>query len=150
MTPPGLTPSITSPGYLGGSHWGSATFGPGSGTLVVNVSHVPNYTRIIPRAEADRAGLSAARPGAEGVFGYLAQEGLPLAAQTGPFLSPLGIPCTQPPYGEIAGIEMKTGRLAWKRRLGTAQGSDVGGITFGMPIEMGTPNVDGPIITAGA
>ncbi len=149
LTPPGLKPSITWPGYLGGMNWGSASWDRETGKLVMNANHVPNYTRLVPRREANDAGVKAAQPGVEGNFAFLAQEGLPYAAQTGPFLSPLGIPCTQPPFGELMAVDVESGRLAWKKRLGTAEESGFGPFVLGLPLLMGTPTGGGAITTSG-
>jgi quinoprotein glucose dehydrogenase len=76
FTPPGLKPTISYPGYLGGINWGSVTIDRQTHRLVADVNQVPNYTRLLPRAEADRVELRAARPGVEGRFGFLPREGL--------------------------------------------------------------------------
>lgn len=149
FTPPGLHPTITYPGYLGGTNWGSVTIDQRTMRLVVNISHVANYTRIVPRSEADAAGVRPAAPGVEGNFAYLAQGGTPFAATTGPFLSPLGVPCNQPPYGEIASIDLSSGKLRWIRPLGTARDSGPFGLSSRLPVTMGVPNTGGPISTAG-
>ncbi|ARR57046.1 membrane-bound PQQ-dependent dehydrogenase, glucose/quinate/shikimate family [Rhizorhabdus wittichii DC-6] len=148
FTPPGLQPSVTYPGYLGGTNWGGLTVDPRTMRLVVNISHVANYTRLVPRAEADAAGVKAFAPGVEGTFGYLAQERTPFAAQTGPFLSPLGVPCNQPPYGEIVSIDLRSRALQWIRPFGTARDSGPFGIPSRLPLTIGTPNTGGPISTA--
>ncbi|MFC0304009.1 membrane-bound PQQ-dependent dehydrogenase, glucose/quinate/shikimate family [Rhizorhabdus histidinilytica] len=149
FTPPGLKPSVTYPGYLGGTNWGGLTVDPRTMRLVINVSHVANYTRIVPRAEADAAGVKAFAPGVEGTFGYLPQERTPFAAKTGPFLSPLGVPCNQPPYGEIVSIDLRSRDIGWIRPFGTAQDSGPLDIPTRLPLTIGTPNTGGPISTAG-
>ncbi len=53
-------------------------------------------------------------------FGGGRQLGTPYAAYTTPFLSPLFAPCQQPPYGEIAAIDLRTRSVIWRRPLGSA------------------------------
>ncbi|WP_336391132.1 hypothetical protein [Gallaecimonas xiamenensis] len=62
-----------------------------------------------------------------------------------PFLSPLGVPCQQPPWGYVAGADLVSGKVAWKHKNGTIHDMT----PFGLPIKMGVPGIGGPIITAG-
>jgi quinoprotein glucose dehydrogenase len=63
----------------------------------------------------------------------------------GPFLSPLGIPCQSPPWGYVAGADLKTGKIAWKHRNGTVYDMT----PLPLPFKVGVPGLGGPIITAG-
>ena len=64
------------------------------------------------------------------------------------FTSPLGIPCIQPPFGEMAVVDLTTQEIVWRRPVGTAAISLPGG-RVGVPLEMGTPFSAGSIVTAG-
>src|SRR3546814_6722767 len=57
------------------------------------------------------------------VGGPVPQAGVPYAANIAPFLSPLAIPCQQPPYGMVSAVDLKSGKLVWTRRFGTSRGS---------------------------
>ncbi|MGE4430360.1 MAG: membrane-bound PQQ-dependent dehydrogenase, glucose/quinate/shikimate family [Sphingobium sp.] len=149
FTPPGLTPSITYPGYLGGTNWGGLTVDKRTGRLIVNMSHVPNYTRLIPRAQADAAGVEPVRPGGSGSFAIMAQSGTPYAVTNHPFLSPLGVPCNQPPFGRIASIDLRSGKMIWAETLGTTRDAGPWGMASHLPLRTGMPNTGGPISTAG-
>ena len=48
--------SIEYPGYNGGSDWGSVSIDTRRGVIVSNYNDMPNYNRLVPRAEADRLG----------------------------------------------------------------------------------------------
>ncbi len=143
-------PTLTYPGFLGGVDWGSAAIDTDRGLLVVNTNRVGNYNRLLTRAEADRRGI---RPLAASDHGYaggpVAQAGTPYAASVQPFLSPLVVPCTQPPYGMISAIDLATRKLAWSRPFGT--GKDSGPLTLPshLPFTMGVPSIGGPIATRG-
>jgi quinoprotein glucose dehydrogenase len=55
-----------------------------------------------------------------------------------------GMPCWEPPYGEIAAIDMGTGDIKWRRPIGSSQRYG-----FYMPESMGSPTIGGPAVTAG-
>lgn len=57
------------------------------------------------------------------VGGPVAQQGTPYAVKIALFLSPLVVPCTQPPYGMLSAVDLKTRRLLWSRPFGTAEQS---------------------------
>ncbi|TDI61695.1 MAG: membrane-bound PQQ-dependent dehydrogenase, glucose/quinate/shikimate family [Alphaproteobacteria bacterium] len=147
FTPPGERPSITYPGYMGGMEWGGVSVDPTRNLMVVNWTRFPNYTRLVPRAEADAMGVKAADEGISGVGKPAAQEGTPYAAESGGFLSFLGVPCTSPPYGLLTLVDLNTREIVWERPLGTAQDLGPMGIPSNLPIEMGVPNIGGSVTT---
>jgi len=83
------------------------------------------------------------------VGGAVPQRGTPYAADVTPFLSPIGLPCQQPPLGQVSGVDLKTGRIVWSHPLGTSRDSGPFGIAIKLPIPMGTPNLGGAVVTAG-
>ncbi|TCV67438.1 PQQ-binding-like beta-propeller repeat protein [Neorhizobium sp. S3-V5DH] len=125
MTPPGLTPWIQSPGYVGGSDWGGASIDLDHGVMVVNSAKLANYSQLITRKEADADGLKplGADAKSEEVGGAAVQKGTPYAVKPAPFMSPLGVPCQQPPYGYLSAIDLVTGKLIWSHTLGSARDS---------------------------
>lgn len=147
MTPPGLKPSITYPSYSGGVDWGSVSVDPERQMMVVNWNRVANYTRLFTRGEANRRGVNASADGHISVDALLPQDGTPFAAHTAAFLSPLDVPCTQPPFGMIGVIDLKTNKLLWKRPLGTTSDSGPLYIRSHIPLPMGTPNMGGSLMT---
>jgi quinoprotein glucose dehydrogenase len=150
MTPIGDDkPTITWPGALGGNNWGSVAVDPKNRIMIVNSSHVINYNRLLPRAMADAMGLKpVAKPSFENVAGPVAQQGAPYAASISPFLSPLVVPCTQPPYGLISAVDLNTRKLLWQKPFGTARDSGPLLLSTGLPIPMGVPNIGGAVVTA--
>jgi quinoprotein glucose dehydrogenase len=126
------------------------------GVIVANYNDMPNYNRLVPRAEADAMGWaprSAARggsmsKGAEGAGDP--QWGAPYAVDVnaGWRLPFTGLLCKQPPYGGIRAIELRSGRTLWDRPFGSARRNGPFGIPSGLPIEIGTPNNGGAVITA--
>ena len=53
-------------------------------------------------------------------------------------LSPLGLPCTPPPWGVLAAVDLASGEIVWRTTLGEV---------YGLPL--GLPSLGGPIVTAG-
>ncbi|MCA9241451.1 MAG: membrane-bound PQQ-dependent dehydrogenase, glucose/quinate/shikimate family [Planctomycetales bacterium] len=147
MTPPGLKPTITYPSYSGGVNWGSVSIDPVRQLMVVNWIRVANYTRLFTREEANRRGVSATADGHVTVDALLPQGGTPFAAQTAAFLSPLNIPCTQPPFGMIAAFDLGTNKMIWKRTLGTTADSGPFYTASHVPLPMGVPNMGGSLLT---
>ncbi|MDE2563063.1 MAG: membrane-bound PQQ-dependent dehydrogenase, glucose/quinate/shikimate family [Sphingomonadales bacterium] len=142
-------PTIAWPGSLGGNNWGSVAVDPVHGIVIVNASHVLNYDQLIPRTLADAMGLKpVAKPSFENVAGPVAQRGTPYAVSVAPFLSPLVIPCTQPPYGTISAVDLNTRKLMWQKPFGTMRDSGPLLLHTGLPIPMGVPNIGGAVVTA--
>ena len=144
-TPPGVTPFIQYPGILGGIEWGSVAVDAERALMIVNASRVANYARLIPRAEADAQGRQP--EGLGGHYGQRAQQGTPYAVSNPPFLSPLGVPCQNPPFGTVSAVDLDSGRLVWSRRLGTARDSGPLGLPSMLPFPLGTPNIGGSVTT---
>ena len=149
-TPPGEQPSITYPGYLGGMDWGSASVDTDRAILVAATSYVPNYTQLIPRTQAKGAyPMSRGREGLAALVGINAMEGTPYAGRTQPFLSPLQVPCTQPPWGRIHAIDLASRKLIWSRPLGTGRDNGPLGIPSHLPFTIGAPVMGGVLVTRG-
>jgi quinoprotein glucose dehydrogenase len=72
--------------------------------------------------------------------------GTPYRVELGLFLSPLGVPCTPPPFGTVTAIDMNTGKVKWQVPLGQAKYK---GITAPAFLGWGSPNIGGPIVTGG-
>lgn len=147
MTPPGLQPSITYPSFSGGVNWGSVSVDPERQIMIVNWIRIANYTRLFTRKEADKRGVKASADSHISIDALLPQDGTPFAAQTAAFLSPLDVPCTQPPFGMIAAIDLRTNQMLWKRPLGTTADSGPFYIRSHLPLPMGMPNMGGSLVT---
>lgn len=148
---------IEYPGYNGGSDWGGVAVDPTRGVIVANYNDMPNYNRLIPRAEADRKGWAPRGQQRGGQLGEGAegagdpQVGDPYAIQVnaGWRMPWTGLLCKAPPYGGIRAIDLKTGRTLWDRPFGTARKNGPFGVPSGLPFHIGTPNNGGAVVTAG-
>jgi quinoprotein glucose dehydrogenase len=146
--------SIEYPGYNGGSDWGGIAVDPRRGIIIANYNDMPNHNILVPRAEADRLGwaprdeVRGDMGGAEGAGDP--QQGTPYAINVNAgWRMPTGLLCKQPPYGGIRAIELATGKMLWDRPFGSARANGPFGIPSHLPIEIGTPNNGGSVITAG-
>lgn len=147
FTPPGLTPSIADPGYTGGTNWGSFSVDTTRQLGFTLSAQMVNYIRLIERDDPEACALKA--DSRANLGGPAAQEGTPYAAHISPFVSPLGIPCQEPPYGMINAIDLSTGKMVWRRPIGSAR--DLGPLRVPMhvPFTIGTPVFGGTMATAG-
>jgi quinoprotein glucose dehydrogenase len=59
-----------------------------------------------------------------------------------------GLLCKEPPYGGIRAIDLRTGGTIWDRPFGTARRNGPFGIPSMLPLEIGTPNNGGAVVTA--
>ena len=158
---------IQYPGYNGGSDWGGVAVDPRRGVIIANYNDMPNYNRLVPREQANErgwyprghpelqesAGMPASRGGVpEGAEGAGdPQWGVPYAidVNAGWRMGFTGMLCKQPPYGGIRAIDIRTGRTLWDRPLGQARKNGPFGIPSMLPIDIGTPNNGGSVVTAG-
>jgi len=149
LTPVGLDrPAVVFPGYAGGINWGSVAVDLDRQVAVVNATHVINYDQLITRQEADALGIKPFSLAAHGdVGGTVAQAGTAYAARIAPFLSPLTVPCTQPPFGTLSAVDLTTRRLLWSRPFGTARHSGPLLMHSHLPFTMGVPNFGGAVTT---
>ncbi|PZR34352.1 membrane-bound PQQ-dependent dehydrogenase, glucose/quinate/shikimate family [Caulobacter segnis] len=145
------------PGYNGGSDWGGVAVDPRKGVIVANYNDMPNYNRLVPRAEADKKGWAprgeerggSLKGGAEGAGDPQAGTPYGISVNAGWRLPVTGLLCKQPPYGGLRAIDLRTGKTLWDRPLGSARRNGPFGIPSHLPIEIGTPNNGGAVVTAG-
>ncbi len=136
FTVPGVDTIFQYPGNAGGHNWGSVSVDQVNNIMIVNPILVGNQLKLTPRDELP-----------EGVAGN--QIGTPYSQRTVRFMSPLGIPCNQPPYGVLAAIDLETRHLLWERPIGSAKDSGPWGIKTMLPVSVGTPQTGGTVTTAG-
>jgi quinoprotein glucose dehydrogenase len=139
-TPPSVGGSLMFPGNAGGSNWGGIAVDPTRSIAVANVMNLAWSVHLIPRDEFDAA--RKAEPDME----ISPQRGTPYGMRREMLTSPLGIPCTPPPWGTLSAVDLVEGKILWQSTLGTIR--DL--MPLPLPIgRWGTPNIGGPIVTAG-
>jgi quinoprotein glucose dehydrogenase len=62
-------------------------------------------------------------------------------------LSPWGLPCNPPPWGQLHAVDMRDGRILWSVPLGTTE--DLAPFSQYILGKTGAPNLGGPISTDG-
>jgi quinate dehydrogenase (quinone) len=143
FTPPGPRATLQFPGPFGGMNWGSAAIDEGRGILIVNDMRIPGVERLVPRAAAQAAAAAGHGPG------MFPQLGTPFALDTSNLMSPLGIPCSQPPYGTMTGIDLATKKIVWQVPMGTVRDTRLfGWLPVGLPMPIGMPTLGGSLVTA--
>ena len=143
FTPPSLQGSLHLPSAFGGHNWGGPAVDPRRGKLIVNTQHVGTVVQLIPRDQC--APGKGPAPVADGPFLTEPSEGTPYCNRRWlGFVSPLGVPCTPPPWGTLAAIDLASGAVDWQVPLGTTR--DMAPFPFWF-ID-GVPNIGGPVVTA--
>jgi len=154
---------IQYPGYNGGSDWGGVAVDPVRGVIVANYNDMPNHNRLVPRHEANERGWfprgspqeqqqqarGGSLGGAEGSGDPQAGAPYAIDVNAGWRMAATGLLCKQPPYGGIRAIDMTTGRTIWDRPFGSARRNGPWGIPSMLPLNIGTPNNGGAVLTAG-
>lgn len=152
FTPQSTRGSIVYPGAFGIINWGSVSVDPIRNLMMVNTSYLPWYQQLIPRDKADALGIvpwgtktDREVVPVKGQAIYYAQSGTPYAIDSRPFLSPLGYPCHEPPWGELAAVDLETREILWRRPFGTTR--DVA--PLGVSLPTGMFNIGGSLVTKG-
>lgn len=124
-------------------NWGGAAFDPVTQRLLIPLSNTPMMLRLTRNEDVTEAIKAQPRMGPIGPPQEM--HGTPYSYEFQPIMSPFFSPCTAPPWGEFAAIDM-TGdtQTLWRITLGTLEGL----MPIPVPIEFGAPLSGGPISTA--
>jgi quinoprotein glucose dehydrogenase len=144
FTPPSLQGSLVFPGNLGMFEWGGIAVDPARQIAIANPIAIPFVSQLLPRGPDNPPAPNGAHPSGSEI-GVQPMYGTPYGVVLHPFLSPIGLPCMRPPWGYMAGIDLKTMKVAWQHRNGTVRDSS----PVPIPIKMGVPSLGGPMTTAG-
>ncbi|SNB64321.1 quinoprotein glucose dehydrogenase [Arboricoccus pini] len=143
FTPPSTQGSIVYPGNFGVFDWGGVAIDPVRQLMIANPDYMAFYSRLIPRAANDTGVAPGEQKANEA--GTNEMMGTPYRVQLNAFLSPLGLPCQAPPWGYMAGVDLRKSEIVWQHKNGTIQDSS----PIPLPIKMGVPSLGGPITTGG-
>ena len=154
MGGPFLPPSynhlrVQFPGNHGGVNWGGTSFNPQLGYLFVNVNelgqmsglkdHDPKSGPAVANGQGNRVDPGGPYEGVAG-GGRFSIKG-PTSQQ---------LPCQQPPWGELAAVNVNTGEIAWKVPLGVTDSLPEGKQKTGRPGNGGTIATAGGLVFVGA
>ncbi len=140
-TPPSLEGTIVYPGNFGVFNWGSVAVDPARQVMFGMPTYLAFTSRLVPRDQIPPKGEDEKAS----EQGLNRNEGAPYGVYMGPFLSPLGIPCQAPPWGYVAGVDLRTGKTAYMHRNGTVYDMT----PLPLPFRVGVPGIGGPMITKG-
>jgi quinate dehydrogenase (quinone) len=147
FTPIGLTPAIQQPGNTGGMNWGSVSVDTQNNMAFMNDIRVPSVFRLVPRDEYEA--YSKTVHSDDTGHGPSKQSDTPYGMGTQVWMSALGVPCVQPPFGTVTAVDLNTRKVAWQVPAGTAEQLGPLGIRLGLPMPMGLPTYAGTSTTAG-
>ena len=136
-TPPSSQGTLLFPSALGGGNWGGAAFDPNTNLLIVKAENLATQIRVVPKDQPDSSYPSV---------DYLNRPmvGTKFRVEGELFMSSLGLPCTPPPWGMLSAIDMDSGKLVWQMPLG-----QIKKVGINSPAAWGSPNIGGPMVTAG-
>ena len=104
-TPPSAAGTVFYPSNIGGNNWGNPAVDPERQVMVANTTHVPISVAVMPRDDCPPQALP--------------QQGTPYCVLISIVLSPLGAPCTAPPWTTLAAVDLVSGDIRWQVPLGT-------------------------------
>ncbi|AOX20140.1 glucose/quinate/shikimate family membrane-bound PQQ-dependent dehydrogenase [Kozakia baliensis] len=158
FTPPSEQGTLVYPGNLGMFEWGGLAVDPQRQIAIANPIALPFVSQLVPRGPHNPlwpAQNEVLSPGGEA--GIQHNYGAPYAVVLNPFLNPLTtrlgfpIPCKRPPWGYMAGIDLRTNKVIWQHRNGTLRDSLYNSaLPIPLPpLKAGVPSLGGPLTTAG-
>jgi quinoprotein glucose dehydrogenase len=152
FTPPSVQGTLVFPGNFGIFDWGGIALDPVRQIAFTNPDYMAFYSRLIPQkpeapkvTERDVAETAYSRAQTKSnEAGVNPNEGAPFAIQLLPFLSPLKLPCQAPPWGYVAGVDLRNDKIVWMHRNGTIRDE----APVPLPFKLGVPSLGGPLMTA--
>lgn len=117
------------PSTLGGGNWGGVSYDPARRLVFTNVMNVGQFGR-----------MAETGPGASNRYARKSEYGAYAR-----FWDPeTKIPCNQPPFGELAAVNIDTGDIVWRSPLGAIESLEAAGHK-----NTGAVNIGGSLATAG-
>ncbi|RIY31168.1 membrane-bound PQQ-dependent dehydrogenase, glucose/quinate/shikimate family, partial [Psittacicella melopsittaci] len=141
-TPPSERGTIVFPGNLGVFEWGGISVNQDRQVALANPIGLPFLSKL-NRVDPNR-------PKGEGTgteSGFQPMYGTPYEVLLEPFLSPLGLPCKEPSWGFVTGVDLQTNEIVWKKRIGTIRDS-LPKLFQLPPLLIGVPGLGGVMSTA--
>ena len=146
FTPPSLEGTLVMPSNIGGAHWGGVAHDPERQLAIVPVNRIAAMVQLIPAEGFSRRAAEAESERLGERYEYNVMRGTPYAMRRRFLRAPSGIPCTPPPFGTLVAVSLKTGLHAWSVPLGLPSADPE---LSAAPPGLGSPNLGGPIVTAG-
>jgi quinoprotein glucose dehydrogenase len=128
FTPPSLRGTIIFPGNIGGMNWSGVSVDERRGLLIAPTNRLAMIVTLVPQDSLHAVRM--AHPNEE----VSRQRGTPYGMMRQVLVGPDGVPCTPPPWGAIAAVDLNAAdpKVLWQT-----------------PIGSGVINLGGAAITAG-
>jgi quinoprotein glucose dehydrogenase len=149
FTPPSTRGTLVIPSNIGGAHWGGVAIDPAREIAIVPVNRIASMVQLIPREGFDLQKVRADEQRLGDDFEYNMMRGTPYVMRRRLLLSPSKLPCTPPPFGALVAVNLKTGARQWEVPLGSFEAVLPPDLAAKLQPEWGSPNLGGPIVTAG-
>ncbi|MCB8878832.1 membrane-bound PQQ-dependent dehydrogenase, glucose/quinate/shikimate family [Acidisoma cellulosilytica] len=144
FTPPSVQGTLVFPGNYGTFEWGGVSIDQADQIMIANPQYIPFVSHLRPRGPHNPATPTGSVPaGTE--TGVQPMFGAAFGVNLHPFLSPVGVPCLAPSWGNMAAIDLRTNKVIWEHRVGSIQDET----PIPLPFNLGTPMLGGPLATAG-
>jgi len=143
FTPPSLQGTLAVPSNIGGAHWGGVAIDPQTRTAYVPVNRILAMVQLIPDSLYDPAAARVISSRTDDQFTRMRGTGFVMRRRM--LLGPSGLPCSPPPFGELVAVQLDSGQRRWAVPLGRMQRDN----SAATPDAWGSPNLGGPLVTAG-
>ena len=142
-TPASEQGTVFVPSSGGGPNWGGGAYDPVSHIMVVPSNRVALVVKLERRENVKLDGAQAIESGGPMAF---PNTGTPYVTKIQPLLSPLGAPCTAPPWAALTAVDLVNKKIVWEVPLGSIH--KMSPIPMSKEILLGTPGAGGPLMTA--
>jgi quinoprotein glucose dehydrogenase len=149
FTPPSTRGTLVLPSNIGGAHWGGVAIDPVRALAIVPVNRIAAVVQLIPREGFDMKRTRAEEQRLGDDYEYNMMRGTPYVMRRRMLLAPSRLPCTPPPFGTLVAIDLSHGTRKWEVPLGAITGVVGPEVAARIPADWGSPNLGGPIATAG-
>ena len=139
FTPISTQGSVLFPFEGGGVNWGGVAINPNNNILIVNNSAIAQEVRLVPDQLFNKQMQNKLKD-----FTQVKSTGTPYYFLHKEILSPLGVPCNAPPWGNLTAINLNTGKRIWQIPFGSVRKYKF----FTTPSKWGAPNTGGALVTA--
>lgn len=149
-TPPSEQGTVYQPAPSGGPNWGGGAYDPSSHIMVVPSNTVPLIVTLQKRedftAELPKEVKVHADTDIDLTAGFtFDNSGSAYVTTIKPFLSPLGAPCSAPPWAKLTAVDLVKKEIVWEVPLGSIEHLS----PVPLPWELGTPGGGSLLATAG-
>lgn len=149
-TPPSEQGTVYQPAPSGGPNWGGGAYDPDSHIMVVPSNTVPLIVTLQKRedfiAQLPKEVKAHADMDIDLTAGFTFDNaGSAYVTTIKPFLSPLGAPCSAPPWAKLTAVDLVKKEIVWETPLGSIDKM----LPIPLPWELGTPGGGSLLATAG-